>query len=296
MANNKSDRPDKMYVKVLTVRLSEEEYAQLEKMASDDGRPISIVARQLLFGRNGQIPSGMSDGDAKYKTLLAVQQCRQAFKKISSRINEAVGVYDHSLDVVDERGEKVVSTSQTIRHIKGLVEMQLVLQKNLNLVLDSLGVQPVYYAARPSRDSRVGELINAQREAERISSEASKYENGKDKKDTARIQDGDNREIPKKYRYMFRGIATGKIIEDAQEFTTKKGTVMMRFKAEVHSFMGGEETVHIVHVIRVKNGQFPFIKAGRSVTIIGELGIKAVKENDELKIEKTIYADEVSFP
>ena len=51
-----------------------------------------------------------------------------------------------------------------------------------------------------------------------------------------------------------------------------------------------------MHVIRVKNGQFPFIKAGRSVTIIGELGIKAVKENDELKIEKTIYADEVSFP
>ena len=42
MANNKSDRPDKMYVSILTVRLSEEEYAQLEKMTSDDIRPISL--------------------------------------------------------------------------------------------------------------------------------------------------------------------------------------------------------------------------------------------------------------
>ena len=285
-----------MYVKLLTVRLSEAEYAQLEKMASDDGRPMSIVARQLLFGRGGQIPSGLSDGDAKYKTLLAVQQCRQAFKKISSRINEAVGVYDQSLDVVDEKGEKVVSTSQTIRHIKGLVENQLILQKNLNLVLDSLGVQPVYYAARPSRDSRVGELINAQREADRITAEVSKIESETERAEKNVGVEISNEEIPNRYRYMFKGFATGKVLEDAQEFTTKKGTVMMRFKAEVRSFMGGEETVHIVHVLRVKNGMFPFIKAGRSVTIVGDLGIKAVKENDELKIEKTIYADEVSFP
>ena len=43
MANNKSDRPDKMYVKVLTVCLLEEEFAQLEKKASGGG--------YVFFGR-----------------------------------------------------------------------------------------------------------------------------------------------------------------------------------------------------------------------------------------------------
>lgn len=291
MPNNKSDRPDKMYVKVLTLRVSKNEYAQLEKVAAENNTPISIAARQLMFGQTPQISSGITDADAKYKALLAVQQCRQSFKKISSRINDAVSIYDRSLDMIDEEGNKVVSTSQTIRHIKGIVEMQLILQKNLNVVLDALGAQPVYYAARPSKDSRVGELIKEQREGERMAKEATQYED-----DSENQAEPNNGEIPKRYRYMFKGMITGKVIEDAQEFTTKKGTAMMRFKVEVHSFTGGEETVHIIHVMRTKNGMFSYLKAGAKVVVTGELNIKAVKENNEVKIEKTVYADDITFP
>ena len=258
------------------------------------GLPLSTAARILMFGEQDKMISPYTDSDIKYKVLLAVQECRLTFKKISSRINNAVTVYDRSVDERDEDGRRLLSTSQTIRHIVGLTNTLMEIQKNFNVILDLLEAQPVHFAARPSSDTRIGKMINDERA--KMASEL-QDESEFEKESPEQVPENNNpNEIPNKYRYMFKAFANGKIQEDATEFTTKKGNVMMKFTIKTMSFISGKENVHLIDVIKIKNGLFTYLKKGASVSVVGDYDEQISNKNGEIVIYKTIYADDISLP
>lgn len=114
MAKKNTATPEKVYSRILNIRLSEDEYRQLQENASKKGLQISTAVRLALFGEKEKIINTYADSDWKYKLLLAVQECRSSFKKFSVRINNAVTVYDRSVDERDDEGRKLLSTTQTI--------------------------------------------------------------------------------------------------------------------------------------------------------------------------------------
>ena len=302
MAKQSEDRADRLYVNKISVRISDKELDILERKSIETGIPVSTVARQMMFEKETQKSVAELSGDERYKEILAVQQCRAAFKKIASRITDAVGVYDKSLDLVDENGKRIVSTEQTIRHVSGLTEKLMVLQKNLNIVTDAMGLQPVLYAARPSRDSRLGRMFEADRQSQQkeeqeamLREEEETRKNAENYASAGTDQNG-KRQIPKQYRFMFKSFLTGRLVDDAVQFTSKKGMNMMKFRVATETNVFGKPNTHYIDVIKEKNGIFEYLKKGVSVSISGDLDIERVEKDNQVYISKSIYADSVTIP
>ena len=293
MAKKNTATPEKVYSRILNIRLSEDEYRQLQENASKKGLQISTAVRLALFGEKEKIINTYADSDWKYKLLLAVQECRSSFKKISVRINNAVTVYDRSVDERDDEGRKLLSTTQTIRHITGLTNTLMEMQKSLNVVLEMMNAQPVHSAAWPSPETRVGKLMSEERSKMMPTPQAEEANVEEPKASIEEMKDADG--IPLIYRYMFKATITGKLTEDASEFVTQKGNVMMKFNVKVVAFIGGKDYTHYIDVIRIKNGLFQYLKKGVTVCVVGNYNEVAETKSGEVIISKTIYADDVTL-
>ena len=285
---NQSQEPQP-YGRKLSLRLTDEEYRILERKAAEYGGNVSTAIRQLLFGRTsaGSVP--IPDGDAKYKTLLAVQQCRVSFKKIASRFSDAVAVYDRSIDAVDENGRRIVSTTQPFRHIAGLEDTILGLQKNMNVLFETLGVQPVFYAAKMRPDSRVGQQVAEFRKAQ--SSVDSGAPIPEEKSDIEQLSP--LTKLPQKDKYMFKANIIGEIIDEPISFITKKGTDMMKFHVRTMSGIGGKENEHVLDIVRTKSEVFPLLHKGNGVFVYGDMNIEKFAKENQVVIGKTVFADTI---
>lgn len=276
------------YGRKLSIRLTDDEYQILERKAADYGGNISTAIRQLIFGKSTSGILSVSDGDAKYKTLLAVQQCRSSFKKIASRFNDAVAVYDRSIDAIDEAGRRIVSTHQTIRHLAGLEDTLMGIQKNLNVVFDALGIQPVYYAARTGKDTRAGSLMAGYRSAQQAVDSGMVAPEGTAARALIQLSG-----IPLKDRYMFKANITGVIANEPTSFVTKKGNDMMKFSVRINAFVGGKENPCFLDVVRPRTDVYPFLKKGAVVTVFGDMEIEKYDKNSQVVFVKTVFADTI---
>lgn len=289
MAKKTLTPQDKVYTRILNIRITEDEYKKISTAASRGNHSISSEVRQMMFGEKDRILTPYSDNEVKYKVLLAVQECRTAFKKIASRFNNAVTVYERSIEEFDDDGRRLVSTEQTIRHVAGLSNIIMSTQESFNRILELLDAQPVHYAARPSTNGVVGQFIAKER------NNANQSQNDIMPTGEAEETDTQNNGIPNKYRYMFKATITGTVTEDASEFTTKKGNVMMKFTVKTMSFISGKETVHLIDVIKVKNGLFQYLKKNTRVAIVGDFDMQEAVKNSEVVIVKTVYADDITL-
>lgn len=254
----KNKKDGQKYTVNVHLRLTDEEYAFLAKKAGQMGCNISTMFRHLAFEKTSYLGTKKACSEEKKSTDLAVKSVRETFKKVASMYNEFVENYKKNTLCLMENVKPQVAIEQSIRTVKNLIEMTLLLQKKVNDFLHEFGQNEVHTVIR----DRLKELPEVCEE---------------DTVATEKIN---------KYIYMERISVIGKIEADAMIYVATDGTEKMKFRVVVERNRGRRTKKVYYNVYAVKSKTFDYLKKDRNVFVEGDYD-----EGDEG--DKKVFADNV---
>lgn len=142
MTKKKTDKlSDRQYSRLKTLRLSEEEYQQIDKFAKENRCTFSQALRLLLFKKKNDYSDNLSEETQKNLTLKHARALREKADKISSDIAAISERYQRSLSLKNLAGEPAISTELTSGLLSGVMTRQTQMIELLSTVLGQMGIE-----------------------------------------------------------------------------------------------------------------------------------------------------------
>lgn len=142
MAKKKTDKlSDRQYSRLKTLRLSEEEYQQIDRFAKENRCTFSQALRLLLFKKKNDYSDSLSEETQNNLTLKHARALREKADKISSDIASISERYQRSLSLKNLAGEPAISTERTAGLIAGVNTRLTQMNELLGTVLSQMGVE-----------------------------------------------------------------------------------------------------------------------------------------------------------
>lgn len=258
--------PDPGYTTDLHIRMKSDERDLLQKKANEFGVTLSQAARRILFRRmNGESDENVSEKEAHFRTLQAMQNTKAVFKKISIDIGRYVTSYEKSVSSVNKNGEPVVNTEMTLRTSASIVTRLMEAQEAINIVIRTLGGTEIHVAAKPPVGTSIGR---------HLAGETSETKTGKrtpERKPGAELSL--STEIPIEFRSdMFTVSLDGVLVADCETFMDGQYE-KIRLQVKVTLYRNRRAETYTIDAVdfasRYKN-VIPHLTSGKLVILSGE--------------------------
>jgi len=212
----RQDNIDPGYTTDLHIRLKSDERDILQKKANEYGTTLSQAARRIIFRRldgKDAADDGLTEKEAHYRILQAVNASKNVFKKTAIDIGRFVTGYEKAVATKNSLGEPAVNSEQTLRTVSSLIKRMLEVQDSLNEVIRHInGGSEIHIAAKPALGTSVGDYMSgATPEVERKVQTAPAPQ--------VRQLTGGDKKIPIEFRSnMFTESLDGILLSDCETF------------------------------------------------------------------------------
>lgn len=286
---------DVRYTTDIHIRLKIEERDSLQQKADEYGMSLSQTARSIIVRKldgSEDSVSGISEKEASYRTLQAMQSVKRDFKKISVDVGRYVTSYEKSLTMVNSRGEPAINTEMTIRTAASVVKRILELQDGINSVIRVLGGAEIHVAAKPATGTAIGDNL-----AGGETSPAHPTQK-KQTPETKALQSSNS--IPLIFSSdMFTVTFDGVLLADCETYNDGKWE-RIRIRLKVDLYRNGRSQTYEVDAIdfanRYKN-VIPHLKKDAVVIISGEFDFSVGNYNGVAsKANATVEIKSLNFP
>lgn len=263
----------------ITLRLRQDEYEKLAKMSSESGENVSQVVRRLMFKQSSGTPFGqLSESEIKQRQLAAFSGIKNTLKKVAKDFNNVVLLYEKNAASANASGFGQAFIQKTLYSIRGLEDIMVDAQRQINSVVEQAGWPTVHLIAKsPSlarKEESVSKTVAPVPRAATVQGNSSNNES--------------------KYSFMQKVTIAGNLATDVKVFQSQKGNEMMRIAVICDDVIGNEKGSTIYTVLSKKSGISEYLRKGRQVIVSGSQKVSLGKDaKGAPAVEITVYADDI---
>lgn len=271
---------------LFSIRLSEEEYAQLQNFSEGRGWSVAAAIRYILFSNKSSLKDKSDDKITPKKRDFLLKKNTENVEKISGKLDNLLADYKQSIQLKNRFGEPAVNTAQTIRTF-GAFQYYLkeILESN-NEILLSFGKK----ARKTDVNIALPVLVDEGGDSSGMRLVGVVSSSG----DVSLSVDSNG--IPLINKYMWKASIVGTVTSMPSEYTDNK-TKLVRFKMSVPVYFRGQKNEYIFLVETLKRDIYlQKINLGMKLTVYGTQAIIVEKTASSEAGQLYIYADNIIIP